>query len=240
MMQFRILTQCMEQWKLFCTLQKYYREMQLKLYTARFIHNTRLKYRVFKTLRDVRRNALFVRKRLHFSGWKDYLAHCGTRKTRYQKVVLFQAWKNIVEVTKISKNILSSSLSTWRMDVLFKRQRKMLLQRLLTRNVLKRYISQWHYIAIYTPGECCKYFTKKKFFKRWNVNATAREIKRQHSILALFRDRALSPIVATSPTIPKSHAVKKYGRKPRGPKVKVKPRNSPSALVERRLNIVYM
>lgn len=65
------------------------------------------------------------------------------------------------------------------------------------------------------------------------------EIKRQHSILALFRDRAMSPIVAP-PAISRTPIVKKYGRKPTVPKVRVKPRNSPSALFERKMNVVYV
>ena len=237
--QFRILNHCMEQWKLFCTLQNYYREMQLKYDTARFIHDTRLKYRAFRAINRSRISARFARKRLHFSGWQDYFYNNSTQKQNNSKIILFKAWKDIVNVTKKNKLILNNSLSEWRVVMVIERKRKNILNQMLIRRTLHNYVSKWYHLAIYTPKEKCNYFQKKKFFKRWNVYVTAMEIKRQHSILALFRDRAMSPIVA-SPAISRTPIVKKYGRKPTVPKVRVKPRNSPSALFERKMNVVYV
>ena len=79
--------------------------------------------------------------------------------------------------------------------------------------------------------------TKKKFFNRWNIFATAQEIKRQHSKLSFIKNRSMSPII-TTPYKRKKPKMKTYGRKPSAPKVRFNSKKSPAALLERKMNVV--
>ena len=125
----------------------------------------------------------------------------------------------------------------WKKSAYSQRRLKQALSFILRQQLIRKSFWRFYDRAIVVPEKRVRFHLQKKFFKRWNIFATAQEIKRQYSNLSFIKNRSMSPII-TTPYKRQKPKMKTYGRKPSAPKVRFNSKKSPAALLERKMNVV--
>ena len=186
-------------------------------------------------MRTIRCNARLMCYRLHFSAWKDHY-RISNASTRRLSLMVLRAWRNLAKKSKMNTEVLRKSFYDWSSAAFSQRRQKQALNRIVRQQLVRNSFRRFYNGAIVVPDQRVRLCLQKRFFKRWNICATAQEIRRQHSKLSFVINRPMSPII-TTPYKRQKPKVKTYGRKPSAPKVRFNAKKSPQ-LLERKMNIV--